>query len=106
MFKLNNFPWSASQFLDIYTNSGHHFCEPSHINHFLIGIILAHFTRFGRNIYAMGGNNPAALLLVFIALQELLTSERRIRLPERSCGRCGLKPNPRPELGAIINQGE
>jgi ribose/xylose/arabinose/galactoside ABC-type transport system permease subunit len=27
------------------------------------GIILAHFTRFGRNVYALGGNNTAALLL-------------------------------------------
>lgn len=29
----------------------------------LLGILLAHFTRFGRNIYAIGGNDTAALLL-------------------------------------------
>lgn len=29
----------------------------------LLGIIVAHFTRFGRNIYAIGGNENAALLL-------------------------------------------
>jgi simple sugar transport system permease protein len=29
----------------------------------LLGIVVAHFTRFGRNIYAIGGNNTAALLL-------------------------------------------
>jgi simple sugar transport system permease protein len=29
----------------------------------LLGIIVAHFTRFGRNIYALGGNDQAALLL-------------------------------------------
>jgi ribose/xylose/arabinose/galactoside ABC-type transport system permease subunit len=29
----------------------------------LIGIFLAHFTRFGRNVYALGGNSDAALLL-------------------------------------------
>jgi simple sugar transport system permease protein len=29
----------------------------------IIGIFLAHFTRFGRNVYAMGGNETGALLL-------------------------------------------
>jgi galactofuranose transport system permease protein len=29
----------------------------------LLGILLAHFTRFGRNIYAIGGSDTAALLL-------------------------------------------
>lgn len=29
----------------------------------VIGMIMAHFTRFGRNIYAMGGNTTSALLL-------------------------------------------
>ncbi len=29
----------------------------------LLGILVAHFTRFGRNIYAIGGNDTAALLL-------------------------------------------
>lgn len=29
----------------------------------LLGIFLAHFTRFGRNVYALGGNPDAALLL-------------------------------------------
>lgn len=29
----------------------------------LLGILLAHFTRFGRNIYAIGGSESAALLL-------------------------------------------
>ena len=29
----------------------------------IVGILIAHFTRFGRNVYAMGGNNTAALLL-------------------------------------------
>lgn len=29
----------------------------------LIGIFVAHFTRFGRNVYALGGNHDAALLL-------------------------------------------
>lgn len=29
----------------------------------LIGIFLAHYTRFGRNVYALGGNADAALLL-------------------------------------------
>ncbi len=29
----------------------------------LIGILLAHYTRFGRNVYALGGNSDAALLL-------------------------------------------
>lgn len=29
----------------------------------ILGIILAHFTRFGRNVYAIGGNKDAALLL-------------------------------------------
>lgn len=29
----------------------------------LFGIIIAHFTRFGRNVYAIGGNDTAALLL-------------------------------------------
>jgi galactofuranose transport system permease protein len=29
----------------------------------LVGILLAHYTRFGRNIYAIGGNDTAALLL-------------------------------------------
>lgn len=29
----------------------------------LVGIFLAHFTRFGRNVYALGGNPDAALLL-------------------------------------------
>lgn len=29
----------------------------------LIGIFLAHYTRFGRNVYALGGNSDAALLL-------------------------------------------
>lgn len=29
----------------------------------ILGMILAHFTRFGRNIYAMGGDNTSALLL-------------------------------------------
>jgi simple sugar transport system permease protein len=28
-----------------------------------LGIFLAHFTRFGRNVYALGGNSDAALLL-------------------------------------------
>jgi simple sugar transport system permease protein len=30
---------------------------------FVVAIIVAHFTRFGRNVYAMGGNDTAALLL-------------------------------------------
>jgi simple sugar transport system permease protein len=29
----------------------------------LVGIFLAHFTRFGRNVYAMGGNQTGAMLL-------------------------------------------
>jgi ribose/xylose/arabinose/galactoside ABC-type transport system permease subunit len=29
----------------------------------LIGILVAHFTQFGRNVYAIGGNDTAALLL-------------------------------------------
>ncbi len=29
----------------------------------LLGILLAHLTRFGRNVYALGGNDTAALLL-------------------------------------------
>jgi galactofuranose transport system permease protein len=29
----------------------------------LVGMLIAHFTRFGRNIYALGGNETAALLL-------------------------------------------
>lgn len=29
----------------------------------ILGIFLAHFTRFGRNVYAMGGNDTGALLL-------------------------------------------
>lgn len=29
----------------------------------LFGILVAHFTRFGRNVYALGGNNTAAMLL-------------------------------------------
>jgi len=29
----------------------------------IVGIFLAHFTRFGRNVYAMGGNDTGALLL-------------------------------------------
>jgi simple sugar transport system permease protein len=29
----------------------------------LIGILLAHFTRFGRNVYAIGGNDTGALML-------------------------------------------
>jgi ribose/xylose/arabinose/galactoside ABC-type transport system permease subunit len=29
----------------------------------LVGIFIAHYTRFGRNIYALGGNDTAALLL-------------------------------------------
>ncbi len=29
----------------------------------ILGIFLAHFTRFGRNVYAMGGNETGALLL-------------------------------------------
>lgn len=29
----------------------------------VIGIFLAHFTRFGRNVYAIGGNDTAALLM-------------------------------------------
>ena len=29
----------------------------------LAGILLAHFSRFGRNVYALGGNRDAALLL-------------------------------------------
>jgi ribose/xylose/arabinose/galactoside ABC-type transport system permease subunit len=29
----------------------------------VLGVILAHFTRFGRNVYAMGGNDTGALLL-------------------------------------------
>lgn len=29
----------------------------------LLGVFLAHFTRFGRNVYAMGGNETGALLL-------------------------------------------
>jgi simple sugar transport system permease protein len=29
----------------------------------ILGIFLAHFTRFGRNVYALGGNPDAALLL-------------------------------------------
>jgi galactofuranose transport system permease protein len=29
----------------------------------LIGILIAHFTRFGRNVYGFGGNSTAALLL-------------------------------------------
>jgi simple sugar transport system permease protein len=29
----------------------------------LVGIVLAHYTRFGRNVYALGGNSDAALLL-------------------------------------------
>ncbi|CAG1006432.1 MAG: sugar ABC transporter permease YjfF [Anaerolinea sp.] len=29
----------------------------------IVGIFLAHFTRFGRNVYALGGNSDAALLL-------------------------------------------
>ncbi|KAB2905629.1 MAG: sugar ABC transporter permease YjfF [Anaerolineae bacterium] len=29
----------------------------------ILGILLAHFTRFGRNVYAVGGNENAALLL-------------------------------------------
>ncbi|MBZ0284726.1 MAG: sugar ABC transporter permease YjfF [Anaerolineae bacterium] len=29
----------------------------------VIGIFLAHYTRFGRNVYALGGNSDAALLL-------------------------------------------
>ncbi len=29
----------------------------------LVGIFLAHYTRFGRNVYALGGNSDAALLL-------------------------------------------
>ena len=29
----------------------------------LVGIAIAHFTRFGRNIYAVGGNEPSAVLM-------------------------------------------
>lgn len=29
----------------------------------LLGILVAHYTRFGRNVYALGGNDTAALLL-------------------------------------------
>src|SRR5690606_15416503 len=29
----------------------------------VVGMFLAHFTRFGRNVYALGGNPDAALLL-------------------------------------------
>jgi len=29
----------------------------------LVGILLAHYTRFGRNVYGLGGNSTAALLL-------------------------------------------
>ena len=29
----------------------------------IVGIFLAHFTRYGRNVYALGGNSDAALLL-------------------------------------------
>jgi simple sugar transport system permease protein len=29
----------------------------------LVGIVVAHFTQFGRNVYAIGGNDTAALLL-------------------------------------------
>jgi galactofuranose transport system permease protein len=29
----------------------------------IVGVFLAHFTRFGRNVYAMGGNETGALLL-------------------------------------------
>lgn len=30
---------------------------------FIVGIIIAHFTRFGRNVYAIGGDHTSALLL-------------------------------------------
>lgn len=30
---------------------------------FLLGIVLAHFTRFGRNVYAIGGSTASALLM-------------------------------------------
>jgi len=30
---------------------------------FLVAIFLAHFTRFGRNVYAIGGSSPSALLM-------------------------------------------
>ncbi len=29
----------------------------------LVGIVIAHYTRFGRNVYALGGNSTASLLL-------------------------------------------
>jgi ribose/xylose/arabinose/galactoside ABC-type transport system permease subunit len=28
-----------------------------------IGVVVAHFTRFGRNVYAIGGNEPSAILM-------------------------------------------
>jgi galactofuranose transport system permease protein len=30
---------------------------------FLLGVVLAHFTRFGRNVYALGGSEPSARLM-------------------------------------------
>src|SRR5690606_5487573 len=30
---------------------------------FLVALVVAHFTRFGRNIYAVGGNESSALLM-------------------------------------------
>jgi ribose/xylose/arabinose/galactoside ABC-type transport system permease subunit len=39
------------------------FAAGAYIAVLLVGIFLAHFTRFGRNVYAIGGNNTGAMLL-------------------------------------------
>jgi simple sugar transport system permease protein len=54
----------VSQIVYIFPDGGRFtFAAAAFILVVLLGIFLAHFTRFGRNVYAMGGNPTGALLL-------------------------------------------
>ncbi|MCL4254881.1 MAG: sugar ABC transporter permease YjfF [Anaerolineae bacterium] len=55
---------SVSKLVHIFPDRGRFtFAAGAFLLVLFIGIFMAHFTRFGRNVYAMGGNPDAALLL-------------------------------------------
>jgi simple sugar transport system permease protein len=60
----NPFYESISKMVYIFPDRGRFtFAAGAFLLVLFIGIFLAHFTRFGRNVYALGGNSDAALLL-------------------------------------------
>jgi ribose/xylose/arabinose/galactoside ABC-type transport system permease subunit len=60
----NSFYTQVSKWVYVFPDKGRFtFAAGAYIAVLLIGIFLAHFTRFGRNVYAIGGNDTGAVML-------------------------------------------